>query len=141
MSRMRHKPDEIVSKLRQVDVLVAQGTSVADGICTIGVTEVGSETSWLWAADPSDSPNPARPLCRECGARLVGHRGKPARRGRTRASRTGRLCVSSRRAESGSINDRRSLACRGAELQGSLLSGLPRWSGAEAVKSGTRNRG
>ncbi len=41
MSRTRHKPEEIVSKLRQVDVLVSQGQTVADAIRTIGVTEVG----------------------------------------------------------------------------------------------------
>ena len=40
MSRKRHKPEEIVSKLRQVDVLVAQGTPVADAVRSIGVTEV-----------------------------------------------------------------------------------------------------
>jgi putative transposase len=40
MSRKRHKPEEIVAKLRQVDVLVAQGTPVADAIRAIGVTEV-----------------------------------------------------------------------------------------------------
>jgi putative transposase len=40
MSRKRHKPEEIVSKLRQVDVLVSQGQSVADAIRSIGVTEV-----------------------------------------------------------------------------------------------------
>ena len=40
MSRKRHKPEEIVSKLRQVDVLVAQGTPVADAIRSMGVTEV-----------------------------------------------------------------------------------------------------
>ncbi len=45
MSRKRHKPEEIVSKLRQVDVLVSQGQSVADAIRSIGVTEVGSETN------------------------------------------------------------------------------------------------
>src|SRR5213080_5612885 len=45
MSRKRHKPEEIVSKLRQVDVLVAQGTPVADAIRTIGVTEV---TYYRW---------------------------------------------------------------------------------------------
>jgi hypothetical protein len=38
--RKRHKPDEIVAKLRQVDVLVSQGRSVADGVLQIGVTEV-----------------------------------------------------------------------------------------------------
>ena len=40
MRKKRHPPEEIVSKLRQVDVLVAQGTPVADAIRTIGVTEV-----------------------------------------------------------------------------------------------------
>ena len=41
MRRKRHTPEEIVSKLRQVDVLVAQGTPVADAIRSLGVTEVG----------------------------------------------------------------------------------------------------
>src|SRR3954464_925629 len=40
MSRKRHTPEEIVSKLRQVDVLVSQGQSVADAVRSIGVTEV-----------------------------------------------------------------------------------------------------
>ena len=45
MSRKRHKPEEIVSKLRQVDVLVSQGQTVADAIRSIGVTEV---TYYRW---------------------------------------------------------------------------------------------
>src|SRR3954469_16893605 len=45
MSRKRHKAEEIVAKLRQVDVLVAQGTPVADAIRSIGVTEV---TDYRW---------------------------------------------------------------------------------------------
>ncbi len=45
MSRKRHKPEEIVAKLRQVDVLVAQGHSVADAVRSIGVTEV---TYYRW---------------------------------------------------------------------------------------------
>ena len=45
MSRKRYKPEEIVSKLRQVDVLVSQGQSVADAIRSIGVTEV---TYYRW---------------------------------------------------------------------------------------------
>ena len=45
MSRKRHKPEEIVSKLRQVDVLVSQGQTVADAIRAIGVTEV---TYYRW---------------------------------------------------------------------------------------------
>ncbi len=45
MSRKRHKPEEIVSKLRQMDVLVSQGQSVSDAIRSIGVTEV---TYYRW---------------------------------------------------------------------------------------------
>ena len=45
MSRKRHKPEEIVAKLRQVDVLLAQGQTVADAIRSIGVTEV---TYYRW---------------------------------------------------------------------------------------------
>ena len=45
MPKKRHKPEEIVSKLRQVDVLTSQGASVADAIRQIGVTEV---TYYRW---------------------------------------------------------------------------------------------
>ena len=45
MPRKRHKPEEVVAKLRQVDVLVSQGQSVADAVRSIGVTEV---TYYRW---------------------------------------------------------------------------------------------
>jgi putative transposase len=45
MPTKRHKPEEIVAKLRQVDVLTSQGQSVADAIRSIGVTEV---TYYRW---------------------------------------------------------------------------------------------
>ena len=45
MPRERHTPEEIVAKLRQVDVLVSQGQSVADAVRSIGVTEV---TYYRW---------------------------------------------------------------------------------------------
>ena len=45
MPRKRHKPEEIVAKLRQVDVLVSQGQGVADTVRSIGVTEV---TYYRW---------------------------------------------------------------------------------------------
>ena len=45
MPRKRHKAEEIVAKLRQVDVLASQGQSVADAIRQIGVTEV---TYYRW---------------------------------------------------------------------------------------------
>ena len=35
----KHKPEEIVAKLRQVDVLTSQGTPIADAVRSIGVTE------------------------------------------------------------------------------------------------------
>lgn len=40
MPRKRHKPEEIVAKLRQVDVVTAQGTTLAEAIRSIGVSEV-----------------------------------------------------------------------------------------------------
>lgn len=40
MPRKRYKPEEIVAKLPQVDVLVSQGQSMADAIPQIGVSEV-----------------------------------------------------------------------------------------------------
>lgn len=40
MSRKRHRPEEIVAKLRQVEVLTAQGRPMAEAIRSIGVTEV-----------------------------------------------------------------------------------------------------
>jgi putative transposase len=39
MARKRHKPEEIIGKLREVEVLIAQGRSVADAVKTNGVTE------------------------------------------------------------------------------------------------------
>ena len=45
MPRKRYKPEEIVTKLRQVDVLVSQGSSVAAAIRQIGVSEV---TYYRW---------------------------------------------------------------------------------------------
>ena len=41
----RHKPEEIVVKLRQIDVLTSQGSTVADAIRQIGVTEI---TYYRW---------------------------------------------------------------------------------------------
>ena len=40
MPRKIYKPEEIVAKLRQVDVLTSQGQSVAEAIRAIGVSEV-----------------------------------------------------------------------------------------------------
>ena len=40
MPKKRYTPEEIVAKLRQVDVLVSQGQNIADAIRQIGVSEV-----------------------------------------------------------------------------------------------------
>jgi putative transposase len=45
MSQKRHTAEEIVAKLRQVDVLTAQDRTVAEAIRQIGVTEV---TYYRW---------------------------------------------------------------------------------------------
>ena len=36
------KPEEIIAKLRQADVMTSQGTTVVDAVRSIGVTEVTS---------------------------------------------------------------------------------------------------
>jgi len=48
MGKKRHTAEEIVSKLRQVDVLTAQGQTVAEAIRQIGVTEV---TYYRWRSE------------------------------------------------------------------------------------------
>src|SRR4249920_1511246 len=45
MPKKRYKPEEIVAKLRQVDVLVSQGQNIADAVRQIGVSEVACATS------------------------------------------------------------------------------------------------
>jgi putative transposase len=45
MPKKRYTPEEIVAKLRQVDVLVSQGQNMADAIRQIGVSEV---TYYRW---------------------------------------------------------------------------------------------
>ena len=45
MPRKKHTPEEIVAKLRQVDILVSQGVAIAEAVRQIGVTEV---TYYRW---------------------------------------------------------------------------------------------
>ena len=48
MARKHHKPEEIVAKLRQVEVLVGQGKPVTDAVRAIGVTEA---TYYWWRSE------------------------------------------------------------------------------------------
>ncbi|GMA75297.1 transposase [Methylorubrum aminovorans] len=45
MGTKRHKPEDVVAKLRQGDVLVSQGQSMVEAIRAIGVTDV---TYYRW---------------------------------------------------------------------------------------------
>ena len=45
MATKRHKPEEIISKLRQVDVLVGQGQPRIDAIRQVSITE---QTYYRW---------------------------------------------------------------------------------------------
>jgi len=68
MARKRYKPEEIVAKLRQVDVLVSQGQNMMDAIRQIGVSEVtyyrwrqefgGLKTEPLWLLQGRRAPAP-----------------------------------------------------------------------------------
>ena len=45
MARKRYRPEEIVSKLRQVEVLHGQGMAMAEAIRQLGISEV---TFYRW---------------------------------------------------------------------------------------------
>ena len=51
MASKHHKPEEIVGKLRQVEILVGQGKTVVEGARAIGVTEA---TYYRWRAEYSE---------------------------------------------------------------------------------------
>jgi hypothetical protein len=67
MPRNRHAAEEIVTKLRQVDVLSSRGKSIAEAIRSIAVTEVtgglkGDQFKRLKELDTENSPL-LRALC------------------------------------------------------------------------------
>ena len=45
MKKTQHTPEQIISKLRQVEVLTAQGATVAEAVKQVGVTE---QTYYRW---------------------------------------------------------------------------------------------
>ena len=48
MGTKRHKPEEIVAKLRQVEIVTAQGKSIAEAARSVGVSE---QTYFRWRAE------------------------------------------------------------------------------------------
>jgi hypothetical protein len=58
----KHKPEEIVAKLRQVDVLLSQGTPIADAVRSSGVTEV-TYYRWLTLSKGTSSVSSVAACC------------------------------------------------------------------------------
>jgi hypothetical protein len=82
MPKKRYTPEEIVAKLRQVDVLVSQGQNIADAIRQIGVSEV---TYYRCAAARGHRACPAiRPLrlSQDCGVAGAGRLARQRQAGR-----------------------------------------------------------
>ena len=48
MGTKRHKPEEIVAELRQVEIVTAQGKSIAEAARSVGVSE---QTYFRWRAE------------------------------------------------------------------------------------------
>lgn len=69
MPQKKHKPEEIVAKLRQVDVLVSQGQSVAEAVRTIGVTQF---TYYRWRKEYGGLGGTATDALRRCCAKVAG---------------------------------------------------------------------
>jgi len=53
MANKRHRPEEIVQKLRQVDVLVGQGMARVDAIRDVRITE---QTYYRWRKQYVECP-------------------------------------------------------------------------------------
>ena len=98
MPQKKHKPEEIVAKLRQVDVLVSQGQSVAEAVRSIGVTPF---TYYRWRKEfggLKDRPGEASEGARE-GERAAaeGRVGPDAREAHPGRGRPGKLLSPARR--------------------------------------------
>jgi hypothetical protein len=110
MPRKHHKPEEIVAKLRQVDVFVSQGQNIADAIRQIGVKKRESsfrivrfaavftlvDLSAVWPVDGSSSFCMPR-LAQQCVDGHPGfHSGGVAPRGGVRTLEIARQPITAR---------------------------------------------
>ena len=136
--RKRYKSEEIVAKLRQVDVHLSQGSSVADAIRQIGVSEVtyyrwrqefgGLKISQVKRLKELEAEN-AR--LRRAGIRPDAGQGDPAggRTGKLLSPARRRLCVEHIRDKLG-VSERR--ACQALGQRRSTQRKPPRGRGDEA---------
>jgi transposase InsO family protein len=96
--RKTHTPEEIVAKLRQVEVLAAQGKPVAEAVRTIGVTEA---TYYRWRAEYGglklDQVRRLKEREREKRAAAQGGVGLDAREGHPEGGRFGKILSPARR--------------------------------------------
>jgi putative transposase len=93
MGQKHHKPEEIIGKLRQVEVLTGQGKPVAEAVRAIGVTE---PTYYRWRSEvgPGEASEAAR-----AGERppSEGGGGSDAEEAGAQGSRCGKLVSAARR--------------------------------------------
>ena len=61
MAGKRCKPEEIVSPLRQAEILYGQGLSMADAIRQLGISEVTEVPAFLTDGRPRGSAGQSRP--------------------------------------------------------------------------------
>ena len=90
MAQKKHRPEEIVAKLRQVDVLLSQGRPVAEAIRSIGVTPF---TYYRWRKGfgglKSDQVKRLKRRAAEWGDLLLACRGAGRNRGLAAAQQYG----------------------------------------------------
>lgn len=78
MAGKRDKPEEIVLKLRQVEVLRGQGRSIADAIRQIGVTQ---NTCYRWRKESGHTTSSRTgPMTGDCSGRSTSSTSSRARR-------------------------------------------------------------
>ena len=68
MAIKRHRPEEIVSKLRQVEVLVGQGIPRIDAIREVSITE---QTYYRWQKQYGGMIDGSQPCSEKQGGRLT----------------------------------------------------------------------
>ena len=53
MAKKRHTPEQVINKLREAEVAIAEGSTVAEAARRIGVTE---QTFYRWRNRPGQTP-------------------------------------------------------------------------------------
>ena len=76
MPRKRYRPEDIISKLREADILISQGKPVAETIRVIGISDVtyyrwrkeygGMNTSHVKRLKDLEKETQLYPCCRHC---------------------------------------------------------------------------